>query len=307
MIDKASHVLSQINSLSSRFDPKNKGDHVMVKCPFHAGGNERTPSCGINLSKPRIPVGVFNCLACKTNGSWNKFAAATGLKGFKAADQINDVYSFTISDTSKKENQKIKKEDYNNLPYWPKNKIWRKIEPRIVRLYEGSLPENPWFEDDFLYFPVVINNDYVGGIYARKIVSKKTKAEGLPSYINTSGAWMKQALFGYNIAKKQRGPLWIEEGPRDVMKTRQVGGRAVGLCGAYISDRKIRLIEALDPPVIVIATDPDEAGNKARETLKKKLSNFPLIDAEFPNNYDPGNFTKKSYYKMCVKLGLKKC
>lgn len=306
MIDKASHVISQINSLSSRFDPRNKGDHVMVKCPFHAGGNERTPSCGVNLTKPRVPVGQYHCLACKAKGSWNKFAAATGLKGFNAADQINDIYSFSISDTSKKENQKIKKEDYTNLAYWPKKKIWRKIEPRIVRMYEGSQPENPWFEDDFLYFPVIINKDYVGGIYARKVVSKQTKEQGLSSYINTSGSWMKQALFGYNIAKKQRGPLWIVEGPRDVMKTRQVGGRAVGLCGAYISDRKIRLIEALDPPVIVIATDPDEAGNKARKTLEEKLTNFPVIHAKFPTGKDPGCFTTKSYQNMRVKLGLKK-
>lgn len=307
MIDKATHVLTQINSLSSKLAPDNKGDYIKVKCPFHGGGNERTPSCSINLTKPRMPVGFYNCLACKEKGGWQKFAAATGLKGFKASDQINDIYSFSVAEVTNREKEiKVKKEKFEDLVYWPKDKGWRKIEPKIVRMYQGCYPSDSYWEKDFLYFPVIVNNDYVGGVYARKVVNKATKEAGYPSYINTGGGWMKKALFGYNLAKKMKGPLWIGEGPRDTMKTRQVGGRIVGLCGAYISDRKISLIEALDPPVIVIATDPDDAGNRARESLDKRLSNFPIVHAVFPEGKDPGNFTEASYAKMCEKLGLNK-
>lgn len=302
--DKIAHVKEQINTISSRLDPRNKGDYIMVRCPWHSGGNERTPSCSISLTRPNVPVGVFNCLACHEKGSWNKFAEKTNLKSFRAADQINDVFSFSVNRISHKPKSFV--EDYESQPLWPKDQKWRTITPYIMRMYEGVTPSNPVFEDDFIYFPVLVNKKHLGGIYARKIVSKKTKEAGLPSYINTSGPWTKEALFGYDIAKKQKGPLSIMEGPRDTMKTRQVGGRAVGLCGAYISDRKIALIEALDPPAIILLTDPDEAGNKARATLRKRLSHFPLFEYDFPENKDPACFTEKSYRKMLVKLGLRK-
>lgn len=37
--------------------------HIMVRCPFHAGGNEKTPSMSVNTWKP-----VFFCHGCKESG-----------------------------------------------------------------------------------------------------------------------------------------------------------------------------------------------------------------------------------------------
>lgn len=302
-IDKISHVVSQLALQSSRLSPTNKVGSIWIRCPYHGGGNENTPSCKVNTTGTGAPVGNYFCFGCKQKGTWNKLANTLNLAGFKAADQVNDVFAFSIQTD---ENKKVRLPNYEQLKLWPKNRIWRKIDPKIVRLFNGCKPDNPVFEDDFIYFPVINNKKHVGGIYARKIVSQKTKKMGLSSYLNTSGEWTKRALFGYDIAKKRRGPLWVVEGPRDTMKIVMMGGRVVGLCGAYVSDRKIALIEALDPSCIIIATDPDDAGDNARALLKEKLTNFPIYDAKFPEGKDPGNFTPKSYHKMLVSLGLKK-
>ena len=39
-----------------------------IKCPFHAGGNERTPSCKLNLER-----GSYYCFGCKKHGSMFDF------------------------------------------------------------------------------------------------------------------------------------------------------------------------------------------------------------------------------------------
>ena len=52
-----------------------KGHNAVIRCPFHSGGMERTPSMGI-LLEPRkgASPGVYSCFACKAKGSWSNFA-----------------------------------------------------------------------------------------------------------------------------------------------------------------------------------------------------------------------------------------
>lgn len=303
IVDKKAHVITEINSQAGRLDPKEKANGIFIKCPYHGGGNENTGSCRVNLHDYSVPVGAYYCFGCKAKGTWNSLANTLNLRGFKASDQVHDIYNFSFIDMDDKRRYKL--ENYEELQFWPKKKIWRKIEGSIVRLYDGRIPEHDWYYRDFIYFPVLVNRKYNGGIYARKIVTKEGKANGELSYINTPGKWTKSNLFGYDVAKKQKGGLWLEEGPRDVMKTRQVGGRAVGLCGAYLSKRKVELIQSLDPPYIIAATDPDEAGEGVRVQIHDLLKDFPIYDANFPKGKDPGNFTKKSYHFMCKKIGVK--
>ncbi len=307
--EQIAHVSAQIASASGRFEPKQTPQGVKVKCPFHGGGNERTPSCSINLTGNASPVGYYFCFGCRDKGSWNKFADATGLQGFRAADQVHDLSIFSYgSDSAERRTKSKPLETWEDLP-WANKRPWRKIQPNILRRYYACESLDPDYSGDFIYFPVLVNDAYLGGIYARRVVKPGYKEAGILSYINTANAFSKRALFGYNQAKKRiershRVSKRIVEGPRDVMKTHQVGGRAVGLIGASVSDRKIELIEALDPPAIIIATDPDDAGKLARERLAKRLHYYPVYHAKFPEGKDPGNFTERSYSKMLRRMGL---
>ena len=42
---------------------ENKGGSKWVKCPFHGGGNERTPSCKLDDNR-----GTFYCFGCHESG-----------------------------------------------------------------------------------------------------------------------------------------------------------------------------------------------------------------------------------------------
>ena len=90
------------------------------------------------------------------------------------------------------------------------------------------------------------------------------------------------------------------------MKITQLGGRAIAIIGSYFGPEKARLVQALDPPCIIAATDPDKAGKTARKAIKKLVEHIPIYHAVFPENKDPANLTVRSYAKMLRNLGLEK-
>lgn len=49
-------------------------NHIMVRCPFHGGGNEKTPSLSISLNVP-----VWFCHGCKASGHIAQLLGAAGL------------------------------------------------------------------------------------------------------------------------------------------------------------------------------------------------------------------------------------
>ena len=301
-IDKLGHIKAQIAMHSGRLRPKIEHNAIKVCCPFHGGGNERTPSCSV---KTTGNLGVFHCFGCHESGGWNKLALATGMQGFKKSDLVNDVYSFVIPEQNYSERTPPGLEDIESLKPAKLRDGWRGITIDTLRLFNARFPKHEYYnQNDFIYFPVLNNKKYVGGVYARREVTKEGKDAGLLSYINTKGVWTKHSLFGYNLARKRRGPLWYVEGPRDCMKLAQLGARVVAGLGSYVGEHKIRLIEALDPPFVIIGTDPDEAGIKARAFIKEHLPMIPIVDAIFPEGRDPGNLTERSYIKMMRRLGI---
>jgi DNA primase len=303
MIDKLGHVKAQISAMSGRFRPKEEHDGIKICCPFHGGGNERTPSCKVRTTGD---IGRFYCFACRESGDWNKLCAATGMLGFKRSDQVHDVFSFVMPEVHYSETTP-NLEDLKDLKPYNIKTPWRSIELETLQLFNAYFPKNPYYsQHDFFYLPVHVNKKYVGGIYVRRVVTPEGKKRGEISYINTKGKWSSHNVFGYDIARKRKGPLWYVEGPRDCLKITQLGGRAVAGLGSYVGPHKIRLLEALDPPAIIIGTDPDEAGDKARAYLKKHLPMIPFVEAEFPAGKDPACFTKKSYRRMMIELGFEK-
>lgn len=91
-------ISSAIFSIAPRLQDaaKRSDTHLVVQCPFHGGGNERTPSCSIRLDAP-----VFRCFACHTSGHVSLFLKQLGL----GTDAIKTILKTTGLDR----------------PYTPKN------------------------------------------------------------------------------------------------------------------------------------------------------------------------------------------
>jgi DNA primase len=61
-------------------------NYLLVPCPFHGGGQERTPSCSISTEKP-----VFHCHACGESGHLSRLLRNFGLDGGTAARMIESA------------------------------------------------------------------------------------------------------------------------------------------------------------------------------------------------------------------------
>lgn len=275
--------------------PDFRNDGIWIRCPYHKNGQEHTPSMRIRVSSD-YKVGSHRCFACKRGTqNWNDLAATLKLKQTKLADQSYTAGEFSFDDVYEEELPVL-----SEMQDWPITQSWRNISGETLARMRAKMEYRR--NKVMLYLPVHVHRKYVGGVHCELVVTQEMKDEGQLSYLNVSGVWSKKNLFGYDIASKMSGPLWVVEGPRDTANVLQCGGRVVGLLGSYVGPSKVALIEALDPPMVIIATDPDAAGDIAANDLEERLEYIPTVRVNFPRSKDPADMTPTIYSKISRKV-----
>jgi DNA primase len=286
-----------------KYKTEHKGRAVWICCPFH---NESTPSLKVNVSGNQY-LGRFFCFGCKKSGSWNILCSKVqGLTPIENENTIKNEMDFSFKSRREEEYPDI--EELNRMIPWPEHKEWRGIPGTTLVKYDAKV-EKGRHDDVYLRFPVMYGKEYVGYIRALgrkpKRFSDGSKEMG---YINSPGEWASKALFGYNQARSKtlrKEPLWVVEGPRDTLNVATHGGRVVGLIGSAIGPDKISLIIQLDPPFIISATDPDQAGDTANEKLFEAFKGLiPIKRVKFEDNTDPADLTFERIQKI-RKLAMK--
>ena len=274
-------------------DPEYRGKHMWIRCPYHGGGRERTGSLRIRMaSEGGFQAGEFKCFGCQTKGKWNDLAATLKLRQTKLSDQAPGGANFSFSDADEHELP-----DLSKMQPWPESQPWRTITGEtLTKLQARMLVHRNHL---MVYLPVFVQGEYVGGIKAELVKPKNAKKIKFRSYVNEPGPWVDHALFNYDNARRMHGPLWVVEGPRDAAKLLQLGARVVALMGSNVTKDKLRLIEAMDPPLVIRATDPDAAGRKASIAIRDGLRYIYTIRVKFPEGKDPANLTEKSYRRYC--------
>lgn len=64
----------------------NGSNYILIQCPFHAGGQEKTPSCSVSTTKP-----VFFCHACPESGHITWLLRNLGLSREAARRAVSDA------------------------------------------------------------------------------------------------------------------------------------------------------------------------------------------------------------------------
>lgn len=280
---------------------------VWICCPFH---NEASPSCKVTTSGNQY-LGTFYCFGCKKKGVWNKLCEAVpGLTPIENENTIKNEMDFSFK-AREQEEEVLNKSDLDKMIPWPEHKEWRGIPGSTLLRYDAKVEEGRGKRADEIYlrFPVMIGKDYVG--YIRALGRKPRRfSDGSKelAYINSSGEWSLDSLFGYNQARAKglrKDPLWVVEGPRDTLNVATHGGRVVGLIGSAVGESKISLIMQLNPPFIISATDPDEAGDGANAKLFEAFKGLiPIKRLVFKPNTDPADLTYERVQRV-RKLAMK--
>ena len=281
------------------------GNDIMVQCPYHGDGQERRPSAGI-----RKRDGQFHCFACNEKHSLpevishcfghyedllGKFGWQWLTKNFATIEVENrdDInLDFARNLQNKQENSYITEEELDKYryyhSYWTKRKI---TEERIISLFDLGYDK----QTDCITMPV---RDINGNTLFVARRSVKTKFFNYPKGVEKPlyGLYeLKIAAYWFGQLNRTRKEQ--EECPRytypneiivcesmiDALTAWQYGKYAVAMNGLG-TELQFKQLRELPCRKLILATDNDEAGMKARANIRKKVTNKIITEYRFPKN-----------------------
>ena len=288
-------------------DIKDGTENIVVTCPHHGGGQERTPACNIYVgSSEKIEYGSYRCFVCGDepggHGSFVRFvqecfdcsesyAKEWLLSKFEAslAGSVSMGQDIDLSKAKPKKTfmNKAILESYQSWhPYLASRGLSREICEFFQIKYDPKLRQ--------IVFPCF--NERGDLIMApRRSIDYKT------FYID---ATIEKPVYCLDyINKNNFKKVVITEGPFDCLKGNQFGVPTIATFG-QISDTQIDAINKSCIQVIYTMFDNDEAGQKFTAHLKRRLSQRILVEEVKlpPSKKDLGELTYEEFWEALKKV-----
>ena len=283
-------------------DIENKGDDILVTCPHHDGGHEKTAACNIYIGNDtKLPYGYFNCFVCGEKGSFLKFVAecfdapesyakAWLLKNF--GGELIAKNLFMGEPIVLNRNKGIKKhldesilDQYQTWnPYLAKRKLSREICELFKVRYDPKYRQ--------VIFPAY---DMKGNL----VMLAKRSIDVKSFYLDKD---VEKPVYCLDyVMKNNIKTVLITEGPFDCLTGWEYGFPTIATFGK-ISDYQIEQINKSCINIIYAAFDNDAAGRSFLETLKRKLTKrIIIIETKFPANKKDVNDLSKEELQEIIK------
>ena len=260
----------------------NKGGRLWAKCPFHGGGNERTPSFAINDTD-----GFYHCFGCHESG--DMFTFLMKMEKLSFSEAVEALAARAGVELEKDTNPGAKKSAGEAETLYDLNQrlqgtfhhlLVNSKEGEEARRYKGYsdeiLRKSGLFSQnhfpyslfqDRLVFPVRNRGGKTIGFSGRDLSGK----ENVPKYVNSPDTPVyskKHNFFGLYEAldaiKKGAIPVLVE-GNFDVVAMHQAGiSSAIASLGTSFTEEQALLIARYAEQVDVMF-DSDEAGQKSTD------------------------------------------
>lgn len=264
--------LQKVRAMGYFRDMEDKETYYLVTCPFHGGGNERTPSMSVNKERFKsrdgnyIDEGYIHCFGCGYKGRFTKFLAdLQGVSEFDILKQqqkdkiFEDKRNLNLSITRGKTVTEFK---FNPLPLTDRGRKYlhgRKLTDEVIERF--NIVSNKYGN---VVFPLIDKSGNIIGEQARDIDKK--------FFNNTKDLDKKNFLYGlYQLKGESYTPgdkLYVTESIIDTLTLWSWGFKAVALMGAKFSEYHLRELIKL-PYDIVLSLDNDEVGKKAMSEVSK--------------------------------------
>ena len=282
----------QLYSTGLLRDMNNTGSDLMITCPFHKGGKENKPSCGVLLNDKAIKgkayeAGTVHCYTCGYTADLPQFVAdVLGLRDSLAGYKwLVAKYNYSTQEREpielnlyRGQSQKASYMDEDEVERYYKDLLdsyeaceylqQRQLDNWIIDAYKLGYDK----EDRTVLFPV---RDMQGRVvfykgrsiagkhfYNAKDIDKSSLVYGLYELCNGS--------FSQGIATPE-SEIWITESEIDALSLISYGKFAVAIMGSHISEEQCRELEKTPFRKFVLATDNDEAGRKGASLIKRML------------------------------------
>lgn len=266
----------QINNIQLLQKRKPLQTHIQVQCPYHGGGQEKKPSAGI-----RKADGLFHCFACnevhslpevisfcfgKYDDVFGKFGNKWLQKNFQRFEvEKREPLKLDISRTKeKKKIEYISEEELDKYRYTHPYMYERGLTDEIIDLFDVGYDKNT--RD--ITFPVRDINGNTLFIARRSVRYKR--------YQYPDG--VEKPLYGlYELQGLNVKELIICEGMFDALTCWVYGKYAVALNGVG-NELQFKQLKRLDCRKLILATDMDDAGLRARKRIKEAVNNKIIME-----------------------------
>ena len=280
--------------------------HIQVCCPYHNNGQERRPSAGI-----RKEDGLFHCFACNevhslpevisycfgyTDDIIGKFGWQWLLKNFATVqvEERKDVSldfsrhstnsSFCVSDRmhsgirSNATVSTVAEEELDKYRYIHPYMYKRGLTDEVIEIFDIGYDAT----NQTITFPIKDINGNVLFIARRSV---KTKYFHYPTGV-------EKPLYGlyelYQLFMDFPTEVIVTESMLDALSFWTIGKYAVALNGLG-NELQFKQLRDLPCRKLILATDNDEAGKRARKRIRQNVWNKIITEYIFPANRKDAN------------------
>jgi len=324
VIDELRQELSINGSDYLQKEPKRSGNSLQVQCPFHGDGMERKPSGGITLvpirkGKRIVEEGTFHCFACgkicdlpefisrcfNEEDELGKFGWQWLTKNFLSlqVEERKDIkLDYGSRGNSSNRNTRdncssgilyVTEEELDKYryyhPYWEKRGI---TDERLIELFDLGYDK----KTDCITFPI---RDVNGRCLFVARRSTKTKYFNYPKGVEKPlyGLYEFYQLVAFHRGWEENGII-VCESMIDALTCWQYGSYAVALNGTG-NELQFKQLEELPCRELILATDNDEAGMKARKRIREQVKNKLITEYILPpGKKDINELTKEEFNTM---------
>lgn len=261
-------------------------NYISVTCPYHKSGAEKKPSAGF-----RKDNGYFSCFTCQEKHSLPEVIGycfgkdkAFGIEWLKdnfLFDEyaVNDRADKMVlkKKTEKKKISYIENKEIDKYRKFHPYMFERKLTKDVIRKYDIGYDK----DSDCIVFP---NKDEKGNILFLAKRSVKSKFFNYPKDV-------EKPIYGlYELKRDFPNATYVIvcESMLDALVFIVAGKPAVALNGTGSSEQLDKL-NKLPYRKIILCTDMDEAGLKARNKIARKLKNKFIYEYILPEGKKDAN------------------
>lgn len=294
-------------------------DHIMVTCPFHKNGQERKPSCGIltrDIKKPDgtvVRAGHVHCFTCGYNGTITDVISElfghydNGAFGERWLIKNFDTIEYTSRpeielDLSRKGHTNVSKIKYiseqelDSYRYTHPYMYKRKLTDDVIGMFDVG------YDSDFelvkkdgsvshlrcITFPV---KDIDGNTLFIARRSVDTKFFHYPSDVQKPVYGLYELNHFFNPFPNE---IIICESIFNCLTCFVYGKFAVALNGTG-TPYQMKQLNSMPNRKFILGLDPDDAGNRGREKIKKSLKNKLVTEYIIPKGKDINDLSKEEF------------